>query len=966
MFKRKLIACLLTLSLIASALGGPAMADSLESSPQTASTISDNLATASADQGLSLGLDASFSEVVTDSQEYQGSDSEQPAGLPADASSEGSEPEPADSTPGEGEDAANGGTVCSAQPVGEPVPVTNSTIGSSTAGSLYVPGPLIGMRPAPSATCTTNGVILDISSKVDVKVDNQATAKTGTGTAAGSTIDNSTSGISKAVALNDSGQEVAPSTTGALADNSVVRAIANTGTATAATGLAAANNTSENNTATVAPNTAVTVDVLGKIVDSTVVVKVLYKYWAGITGLADATTGNGGASGLEAANSINSDDKAVAKGDAATVNGGGSYDGSALAVNESDNVIGNDGTAFAASGKANADNTMLGNDISIAPTIDTLIRFCGDIIRSNVTVELVYNFIAAISGQAVAQSGNADAVGADVVNKIDNFTSSKAVGDAPTVAGAGGYSDGSAMAINDTSNGINNTGEAAAISGLAEALNTMLNNDISIAPAITSALSLLESIVDSNVVIKVTYNIWATITGEAEAKTGDTSAAGVAADNSIGNASSATALGDSAILSSFGSGSGSGSANGEAVALNSTANQIDNDGAALSLSGDAKAANEMLDNIVNLSPVIDTIVMVVRPIISEDSVVIEIVYDIWATLTGSANATSGSATSYGAFGANVIDSSSDAYAVAKVTLTEPDGSATALNSSDNNISNDGLGLASSGKADASSNISNAEVALTGYLAERCYIGNDYSGPIAVAIGAAVQERADAVSGDAMGFGSKADSAMKSNAVSKDIFGAGGFSTNESDADIENIGQGIAMTGNVFAVSGKAAPGYTQNKIVIGFGSPNGQPTATTAGSPVPVSESRSSAANLADTSASSADGEAPVNGENNTGSGSTPGEEAASSSAASGDTGSLNTYKASGVRWILGADSLAWTADIAPYARAVKSYIDTKLFGDTSPIVSDVVTLPWWLWVIFAGLLATSIRLGLRLKPKRR
>ena len=908
MLKRKLLACFLTLSLVAGALGGPAMAETLESSPQTASAFSDNLATASADQGLSTGLDDSFSEVVTDSQEHQGS-----AGSAQPASD--------DSTEGGGVD--NSGMLYSAQPVGEPEPVSSSAVGSSTAGSLYVPEPLIGMRPAPSAPCTTNGVIIDVSSEIDILVENQATAKTGTGEAAGSNVENSTSGLSKAVALNDAGQEVAPSMTGAFADNSVVKAISNTGTATAATGLAQADNTSKDNTATVSPNTGVAVDVLGEIVDSTVVVKVLYKYWAGITGLAEATTGNGGASGLEASNSINSDDKAVAKGDAATVNGSGSYDGSALAVNESDNVIGNNGSALAASGKANADNTMLGNDILIAPTIDTLVQFCGDIIRSNVTIELLYNFMATIAGEAIAKSGDAEAIGADVVNKIDNFTSSKAVGDAPAVAGAGGYSDGSAMAINDTKNGITNNGEAAAISGQAEALNTMLNNDILIAPAITSVLSLLASIIDSNVVIKITYNIWATIAGEAQAQTGDVGAAGVAADNSINNASSATALGDSAKLSSFG---GAGSANGEAVALNSTANQIDNDGAGLSLSGDAKAANTMLDNVVNLSPVIDTIVMLVRKIEQENLVIIEITYDIWATLTGSANAASGSATSFGAFGANVIDSSSDAYAVAKVTLTKPDGSATALNTSDNSITNDGLGLANSGRADAISNISNAQVSLTGYLAERCYIGNDYSGPIAVSIGAAVQERAYAMSGDAMAFGSKADSAMKSNAVSKDIFGSGGFSINDSDADIKNIGQGIAITNRALAISGKAAPNNTQNEIVIGFSPPNGQP----------------------------AEGEGPAS---------------SASSAGTGDTESLNAYEAdedADGSGLLGADSPEWTADIAPYARAAKSYIDTKLFGGASPIFAEVVTVPWWLWIIFAGLLATSIRIGLKLKPKRR
>ncbi|MBS3909241.1 MAG: hypothetical protein KGZ93_06400 [Actinobacteria bacterium] len=891
MFKRKLLACFLTLSLIAGALGGPAMANAVESTP-------------------------------------------------------------------------TGGVVYSAQPVGEPEPISNPPAGSSTGGYLYVPGPLIGMRPAPSAPCTTDGVLLDIGSEVDILVENQASAKTGTGTAAGSNVDNSTSGTSKAVALNDAGQEVSPSTTGALADNSVVKAIANTGTATAVTGLAQASNTSQDNTATVAPKTAVGVDVLGKIVDSAVVVKILYKYWAGITGLADATTGNGGAGGLEASNSINSDDKAVAKGDAASVNGGGSYDGSALAINESDNVIGNDGSALAASGKANADNTMLGNDIYVAPAIDTLIRFCGDIIRSNVTIELLYNFMATIAGQAVARSGDANAIGADVVNMIDNFSSSKAVGDAPAVAGAGGYSDGSAMAVNDTSNGIDNKGEAAAISGQAEALNSMLNNDIFIAPAITSALNLLESIIDSNVVIKITYNIWAMITGEAQARTGDVGAFGVAADNAINNASSATALGDSAVPSSFGGGSGS--ANGEAVALNTTANQIDNDGAALSLSGDAKAANTMLDNVVNLSPVIDTIVMVVREIRNEDSVVIEIVYDIWATLTGSANAASGSATSYGAFGANVIDSSSDAFAVAKVTFTKPDGSATALNTSDNIIVNDGLGLAGSGKADAYSNISKAEVSLTGYLAERCYIGNDYSGPIAVAIGAAIRERADAKSGDATAFGGKADSAMKSNAVSRDIFGSGGFSINESDADIYNIGRGIAITGSALAVSGEGAPNNTQNKIVIGTGLQGGRPQAAGLGSPVGGTQSGGgSEPALSSAAASSGDDGPSSSGGVSGSSGGANGGEPASSATSSSDGRALGTYKDSGARSILGAD-WGWASDLKPYARAVKNYIDTKLLGDMGLAVADTVTIPWWLLVIFAGGLACSSGLAYKLKPKRR
>jgi len=963
MFKRKIIACLIALSLIAGMLGAPASANTLESSPQTATSLSDNLATATSDQGITIGLDDSFSEVVTDSQEYERSESEQPPGTHTDADT-GVQTTPAGSEQEQCLESDEVGVICSAQPVGERVSIDEEPAGSNTGSSLYVPDMLIGMRPVPTEPCTKDGVILDISTQVDVVLENQASAKTGTGTAAGSEVDNAVSGTSKAVALNDAGQPVESSQTGALADNSVVKAIGNTGTATAATGLAGAQNTSEENTVTISSDTTVDVDVLGKIVDSNIVVKILYKFWAGITGLADATTGNSDASGLQATNSICSDDKAVAKGDAATVNGGGSYNGSALAVNESDNIIGNDGSALAVSGQANAGNIMLGNDILIAPVIDTLIQFCGDIIRSNVTIEIVYNFLAAISGQAVAKSGDTSATGADVTNKIDNFTSTKAVGDAPTVSGAGSYSDGSAMAINDTANTIGNSGEAASISGKADATNTMINNDIEIAPIVSTALSLLESIIDSNVLIRVTYNIWATVTGEATAETGNASASGVDADNSIGNISGATAFGDSAKLSSYGGGSGS--ADGEAIALNTTDNAIENNGVALSVSGDAKANNTMLDNIVNLSPIIDTVVMVVRPIISEGLVIIDIVYDIWATISGSANATSGDATSYGAFGVNTIDSSSEAYAVAKVTVSKPNGSAIALNSSDNNITNDGLGVANSGNAGAKSTITNAEIALTGYLEERCYIDGTFDKPINVILGASISERADANSGDAMAFGSKADSAIKSNAVSKDIFGSGGFSLNESDADILNVGKGFATTSDAVSISGRATPNNTQNKIIIGFGPQDRHPASSSQAHPSSTlggAGSDGSVMILADAGAASGGGQVLASGENSTGGSGDDSDSQSAPSATPDSDGQVSATHEDDEGGILG--SAEWAESIEPYVRVAKTYIDIALHGDTGLAASGVVKLPWWFWwLIVTGLLAGTIRLVFRAKPK--
>ncbi|MHB8840615.1 MAG: hypothetical protein ACYC56_02300 [Candidatus Aquicultor sp.] len=569
----------------------------------------------------------------------------------------------------------------SSEPTGDLIPADGAD--RYYDSSEYVQAPRTGQRSTPVQQ-SNDPVQVNVDQDVNVIVDSQAQATTGQGDSQGTQITNSVGGTSQAVAVGGSGEPVDPSDSGAYAQNGVTKLIGNLGTADAYSGQAKADNTMDGNTAKISSDVTVSVGKYGDIDEnSSITVNASLYYLAVIAGLATAETGDSDALGLAADNSLDSNDKAFAKGDAASSLAGGIYDGSALATNGSDNSIANTGTALAATGLANAGNDMQGNDIEMAPVVKAIINVCGDIINSNVTVNLVYNFIAMITGVASATSGDATAVGAAVDNNIDNSTNAKAVGDAPaaTASGDGSYSDGSAVAGNDTANQIANDGQAVGVSGDAAALNLMQNNDIFISPIITSEIDLLDNMVGSDVTINIVYNFWAQILGKANATTGDADAFGTLADNSIANTSSATAIGDSAKPSLMNNG---GQADGEAIALNDTSNSIMNNGCATSVSGNSNSLNTMTDNMINLSPTLTTVTMVVKPLLN-GTIVIDIVYDIWASLTGSSDASSGSASSAGTVSVNTIGSKSDAVAIADVTANKPDGSATALNSSDNQI-----------------------------------------------------------------------------------------------------------------------------------------------------------------------------------------------------------------------------------------------------------------------------------------
>lgn len=677
---------------------------------------------------------------------------------------------------------------------------------STSADVQSAPGGEQPSAPANNETpAKSDSVKVETNTNVDITIDGRTTATTGQGASQGNKAENQVSDSSHANAMGDSNSPGSQGQSDVVANNTASQSIDNSGTAESSTGKAQASNTMIDNTATISPDTTATVDVLGKIIDSTVTVSLFYNYWAAVTGYADALTGDSLANGLISDNSANNTATALAVGDSPSLPGGGTYDGSAFAKNNVKNSISNKGEATSLTGDADAANTMIGNTILIAPIVGTIIKLCGDIVNSNVVIDLVYNFLAAISGLASAKTGDSAATGADVDNSINNYSSAKAMGDAPAVSGTGLNSDGSAFASNDTGNTILNEGDGLAVSGDASASNTMVGNGINISPAVTSELDFLDDIVNSDVLFTVTYNFFGGIQGSANAVSGDTTATGVAADNSVDSTSTAKAVGDSPTLPF--SGGGDGGMDGEAAAANVTNNSINNTGTAVSASGDAQASNTMNDNTVDISPELYTIIKIAKPIVDKGKVIINIVYDVWSMLSGSADANTGNAVSGGSISANSIGSDLGALALADVEIGKPDGLAVAGNSSSNSIENGGLGVAVTGDAGAANNMSEASTTIAGPLQENLTIGdcND-STSTTVSLKAGLSQDVDALSGNAASFGDQSLSSINSNADAKAIFGQGAVAFNESDKSIVNNGTAKSLTGDANASAGKPLTG----------------------------------------------------------------------------------------------------------------------------------------------------------------
>lgn len=676
---------------------------------------------------------------------------------------------------------------------------TGSEDSKSDYESSEVPASAGQSEDNASSSASGGGVSVSVDENVDTTVDSKADAESGQSSAAGTQATNSVSSLSAATAKGDSGSEDNDSGSAAVAENEQTDSVENNGTARSASGPAQAGNEMGENTINITPETTATVEVLGKVIDSNVVIKYLYNYWANITGQALALSGTTTANGLVADNSINSTDTAYARSDSPAGDGYG-YDGSAAALNNTQNCIGNNGSAVAVSGGAQADNFMFGNDIWIAPIIGSLIKFCGDIVNSNVTIELVYNFLAILAGTATATSGDATAAGAYVGNKINNYSDAKAIGDAPADAGEGGFLDGSAEALNQTTNGIYNSGEGGAVSGNARSLNEMTNNDIVIAPTLMDELIFLDSLMNMDIAIRINYNFQAAILGEANATTGNADALGLMADNSIDNTSTASARGDAPT-----SGENGDAISGEAVSTNNTNNLIGNNGKALSATGDANAKNIMTDNKVNLSPVIYNVIMVAKPIIEGSKIIIDITYDIWTLIMGSANATTGNSSAVGVISSNWIDSVVAAMAYGEAGPNGSSGSAMAFNSFRNGIFNDGQGYALSGNADAYSNMSAGNASVTGTLGGIFKAGGLEGEDSVVsdnAIGLEMIQDASAATGDASSFGSVATSGIAAGTEGIGTLARGGSASNENENIIFNKGKSIAYTRDASAAVGK--------------------------------------------------------------------------------------------------------------------------------------------------------------------
>ncbi|MCL6472796.1 MAG: hypothetical protein K6T91_08315 [Firmicutes bacterium] len=647
----------------------------------------------------------------------------------------------------------------------------------------------------------SNGLQVETKENVDVNIGGKSSATSGDSNSLGTQAENSVTNTSDANASGDSHESWGGGSSDAIADNTASQTIGNSGDAYSRSGAAQSLNTMENNIATISPDTTVTVETLGNITDANIIINVVYNYLAAIVGSANAKTGSSDSTGLVANNSIDSTQSAQALADAPLIGGGGSYGGNAVAQNTGSNTIDNVGTAGAVTGDANATNTMTGNEILIAPIVNTIIALCGDIVNANVVIDIVYNFLGMISGMASATSGDSSAIGASVDNDINSYADAIAVGDAPLKAGGGAVSDGSAYALNHTNNTIINSGEGLSASGNATASNTMENNSVVIAPNITSVLE-LPDITDSDVWIKVIYNFCGSIEGSATAETGNANSLGLEASNSIDSSATAKAVGDAPLISS---GTGyDGSQDGQAVATNNVDNSIINQGGALASTGDADATNVMNGNIVNLSPTIYAVVKVAEPIIEQGKVIIEVVYDIWALLTGSANATTGNATAVGSVSTNTIESDSGAKAYADISIFNPYGDASAMNETTNSVGNQGTGLAFSGNANAENNMSNANVSFTGTLLQTTLV-DPSEDAMAISIGNRLSQDAVASTGNADATGSSSESDVRSSADASSVEGGNSHSSNKIKNSVLNFGAAIAMTGDALTRAGEPLP-----------------------------------------------------------------------------------------------------------------------------------------------------------------
>ncbi|MDI6715848.1 MAG: hypothetical protein QME63_02745 [Actinomycetota bacterium] len=466
--------------------------------------------------------------------------------------------------------------------------------------------------------------------------------------------------------------------------NNANNQVLDVGVGKATSGSAETANIVKDNPIDVARDNTVTVDRQGEIdSNSNVTVNIQYQYWTELSAIASATSGDSSATAVQAENLISDVAKVTGNNETVGSSGGSSGGRTSLAANGSNNTIANGAVAVASSGDAGAANIIIDNTIKIAPITETLLSIVGDVINSSVTVNVIYKFAASIIGEAIALTGNANATGVDADNSINNSAS--------TQDAAVGSSGGDLAAYNSTENKVMNLGIAGASSGDSFALNLIKNNSIVIAPVISCAVELLNTITDAEVVIDIAYNFVAKICGSAKAETGNASATGVDAENSISNSAVAAAEG------------GENSGSGGALAVNGSRNSITNKGGAIAEGGSAKAINAVVGSSINLSPTIATAVQIVDPVTGK--LHINVVYDVFADLFGSATSKADDITATGLVAKNTISNS--AYAEAAEGANSND-AAFSKNMAINDLENAGYTIGRGGNADTK-NIATADI-----------------------------------------------------------------------------------------------------------------------------------------------------------------------------------------------------------------------------------------------------------------
>src|SRR3990170_683652 len=299
---------------------------------------------------------------------------------------------------------------------------------------------------------------------------------------------------------------------------------------------------------------------------------------------------DGSLAGAESATLIGSLSEDNGNGQEANNNGGpgeeyssgnGSFTGkkSVLeAQNSSEGGVDNNGEASASSGPASAIGVLINNLIHTDLAMNFSFGVLKENSRANIVVNIIYNVIVDITGNARANSGGALALGNQSSTQVNGYSKAGAQSDN---GNNGGNSRGSETAQNSSEVGVDNNGEGSALSGPASAIGVLIKNLIQTNLVMNFSFGVLEENSSVKIAVNIIYNLLANITGNAWAASGDALAGGNSSETNVNNQAIAGA-------SSAEGGNGPGQYPGGLVsllALNIAGIQIENNGSAIANSG---------------------------------------------------------------------------------------------------------------------------------------------------------------------------------------------------------------------------------------------------------------------------------------------------------------------------------------------------------------------------------------------